>query len=188
MRHHATLNSVLSSKVTFCILSVCVHVQWFQRSPSLPSCQTVTLGSAPSSRWLQTAWPVKPKRPANAADMWSCSGTKTSPCENTITHHSVQSHVLLFENACRQFLKVIKIYCQSKKGFPEPYVWRFSVFHSNVTPQSRLDLKLWSCHTLRKELLGSATIDLLDTLRSHDGKSEDSPSHTGTFSLYPVIH
>uniref|UniRef100_A0A672YRI0 C2 domain-containing protein n=1 Tax=Sphaeramia orbicularis TaxID=375764 RepID=A0A672YRI0_9TELE len=25
----------------------------------------------------------------------------------------------------------------------------------NVTPQSHLDLKLWSCHTLRKELLGS---------------------------------
>uniref|UniRef100_A0A674MP96 E3 ubiquitin-protein ligase n=1 Tax=Takifugu rubripes TaxID=31033 RepID=A0A674MP96_TAKRU len=42
----------------------------------------------------------------------------------------------------------------------------------NVTPQSRLDLKLWSCHTLKKELLGSATIDLLDTLRTHDGKSK----------------
>uniref|UniRef100_A0A673XWI9 NEDD4-like E3 ubiquitin-protein ligase WWP2 n=1 Tax=Salmo trutta TaxID=8032 RepID=A0A673XWI9_SALTR len=36
---------------------------------------------------------------------------------------------------------------------------------------SHLDLKLWSCHTLRKELLGSATIDLLDTLRTHDGKT-----------------
>uniref|UniRef100_A0A3B4WJ98 E3 ubiquitin-protein ligase n=1 Tax=Seriola lalandi dorsalis TaxID=1841481 RepID=A0A3B4WJ98_SERLL len=43
----------------------------------------------------------------------------------------------------------------------------------NVTPQSHLDLKLWSCHTLRKELLGSATIDLLDTLRTHDGKMEN---------------
>ncbi|XP_061878327.1 NEDD4-like E3 ubiquitin-protein ligase WWP2 isoform X2 [Entelurus aequoreus] len=43
----------------------------------------------------------------------------------------------------------------------------------NVTPQSRLDLKLWSCHTLRKELLGSATIDLLDTLQLHDGKMEN---------------
>ncbi|XP_029008939.1 NEDD4-like E3 ubiquitin-protein ligase WWP2 isoform X1 [Betta splendens] len=43
----------------------------------------------------------------------------------------------------------------------------------NVTPQSRLDLKLWSCHTLRKELLGSATIDLLDTLRTCDGKMEN---------------
>lgn len=43
---------------------------------------------------------------------------------------------------------------------------------SNVTPQSRLDLKLWSCHTLRKELLGSASIDLLDTLRTYDGKSK----------------
>ncbi|KAG7473213.1 hypothetical protein MATL_G00093320 [Megalops atlanticus] len=43
----------------------------------------------------------------------------------------------------------------------------------NVTPQSKLDLKLWSCHALRKELLGSATIDLLDTLRSHEGKMEN---------------
>lgn len=43
----------------------------------------------------------------------------------------------------------------------------------NVTPQSRLELKLWSCHTLRKELLGSATIDLLDTLRTHHGKMEN---------------
>lgn len=43
----------------------------------------------------------------------------------------------------------------------------------NVTPQSKLDLKLWSCHTLRKELLGSASIDLLDTLRTHHGKMEN---------------
>ncbi|KAJ0069455.1 hypothetical protein NL108_006047, partial [Boleophthalmus pectinirostris] len=43
----------------------------------------------------------------------------------------------------------------------------------NVTPQSHLDLKLWSCHTLRKELLGSATIDLMDTLRTHQGKMEN---------------
>uniref|UniRef100_A0A3Q2R1B7 E3 ubiquitin-protein ligase n=1 Tax=Fundulus heteroclitus TaxID=8078 RepID=A0A3Q2R1B7_FUNHE len=43
----------------------------------------------------------------------------------------------------------------------------------NVTPESHLDLKLWSCHTLRKELLGSATIDLLDTLRTHNGKMEN---------------
>ncbi|KAF7707757.1 NEDD4-like E3 ubiquitin-protein ligase WWP2 isoform X1 [Silurus meridionalis] len=43
----------------------------------------------------------------------------------------------------------------------------------NVTPLSRLDLKLWSCYPLRKELLGSATIDLLDTLRTHQGKMEN---------------
>ncbi|XP_041124016.1 NEDD4-like E3 ubiquitin-protein ligase WWP2 isoform X2 [Polyodon spathula] len=40
----------------------------------------------------------------------------------------------------------------------------------NVTPQSRLDLKLWSCHTLRNELLGSASIDVYDTLKSNNGK------------------
>lgn len=56
---------------------------------------------------------------------------------------------------------------------PSLYNMCLCVFRSNVTPQSRLDLKLWSCHTLRKELLGSATIDLLDTLRTHDGKSKN---------------
>ncbi|MBN3273477.1 WWP2 ligase, partial [Polyodon spathula] len=43
----------------------------------------------------------------------------------------------------------------------------------NVTPQSRLDLKLWSCHTLRNELLGSASIDVYDTLKSNNGKIEN---------------
>uniref|UniRef100_A0AAY4DEP2 E3 ubiquitin-protein ligase n=1 Tax=Denticeps clupeoides TaxID=299321 RepID=A0AAY4DEP2_9TELE len=54
----------------------------------------------------------------------------------------------------------------------------------NVTPQSRLDLKLWSCHTLRKELLGTATIDLLDTLWTHDGKSKSDQNYSCfSFSL-----
>ncbi|XP_041078312.1 NEDD4-like E3 ubiquitin-protein ligase WWP2 isoform X2 [Polyodon spathula] len=43
----------------------------------------------------------------------------------------------------------------------------------NVTPQSRLDLKLWSCHTLRNELLGSASIDIYDTLKNNNGKMEN---------------
>ncbi|MBN3298189.1 WWP2 ligase, partial [Amia calva] len=43
----------------------------------------------------------------------------------------------------------------------------------NVTPQSRLDLKLWSCHTLRNELLGSASIDVYDTLKNNNGKMEN---------------
>ncbi|XP_058849663.1 NEDD4-like E3 ubiquitin-protein ligase WWP2 isoform X1 [Acipenser ruthenus] len=43
----------------------------------------------------------------------------------------------------------------------------------NVTPQSRLDLKLWSCHTLRNELLGSASIDIYHTLKSNNGKMEN---------------
>ncbi|XDV52576.1 hypothetical protein PO909_021294, partial [Leuciscus waleckii] len=54
----------------------------------------------------------------------------------------------------------------------------------NVTPQSHLDLKLWSCHTLRKELLGSATIDLLDTLRTHDGKSKLSSQYKITINIF----
>ncbi|KAG7281548.1 hypothetical protein CRUP_007582, partial [Coryphaenoides rupestris] len=52
----------------------------------------------------------------------------------------------------------------------------------NVTPQSRLDLKLWSCHTLRKELLGSATIDLSNRL-SVGGSQGGSPGPTGGVSL-----
>lgn len=58
---------------------------------------------------------------------------------------------------------------------------------SNVTPQSRLDLKLWSCLTLRKELLGFATIDLLDTLRNHDGKSK-STFKIGDIKIYTFPH
>ncbi|XP_069037485.1 NEDD4-like E3 ubiquitin-protein ligase WWP2 isoform X1 [Lepisosteus oculatus] len=43
----------------------------------------------------------------------------------------------------------------------------------NVTPQSHLDLKLWSCHALRNELLGIASIDVYDTLKSNNGKMEN---------------
>lgn len=87
--------------VASCI-SECVCFQWFQQSPSLPSCQTVTLGLAPLLRWLQTDWPVKPKKLANAVDTWNCSGMKTSPCKgpphiHTTTHSltSIQSCVLI---------------------------------------------------------------------------------------------
>uniref|UniRef100_A0A8C0IHN7 NEDD4-like E3 ubiquitin-protein ligase WWP2 n=1 Tax=Bubo bubo TaxID=30461 RepID=A0A8C0IHN7_BUBBB len=36
----------------------------------------------------------------------------------------------------------------------------------NVTAQSHLDLKVWSCHTLRNELLGTASISLSNLLKS----------------------
>ncbi|KAI2648055.1 NEDD4-like E3 ubiquitin-protein ligase WWP2 [Labeo rohita] len=38
----------------------------------------------------------------------------------------------------------------------------------NVTPQSRLDLKLWSCHTLRKELLGMENVQLSLVLQTEN--------------------
>ncbi|KAG2469599.1 WWP2 ligase, partial [Polypterus senegalus] len=41
----------------------------------------------------------------------------------------------------------------------------------NVTPQTNLDLKVWSCHTLRNELLGTASIDVYDTLKNNNGKT-----------------
>lgn len=99
------LNFVLSDELSdvrksfstiylFLIMCVCLFVcsQWFQRSRSLPSCQIVTLGSAPSLRWRLTVWPAKPKRRANAADTSNCSGMKTSPCERTLleTHTHTQ--------------------------------------------------------------------------------------------------
>ncbi|XP_039619355.1 NEDD4-like E3 ubiquitin-protein ligase WWP2 isoform X1 [Polypterus senegalus] len=43
----------------------------------------------------------------------------------------------------------------------------------NVTPQTNLDLKVWSCHTLRNELLGTASIDVYDTLKNNNGKIEN---------------
>ncbi|XP_007442035.1 NEDD4-like E3 ubiquitin-protein ligase WWP2 isoform X1 [Python bivittatus] len=43
----------------------------------------------------------------------------------------------------------------------------------NVTSQSHLDLKLWSCHTLRNELLGVASVNLSSTLKQ--SKVENKP-------------
>ncbi|NXE14099.1 WWP2 ligase, partial [Lophotis ruficrista] len=42
----------------------------------------------------------------------------------------------------------------------------------NVTAQSHLDLKVWSCHTLRNELLGAASVSLGSLLKS-GGKLEN---------------
>ncbi|KAM9228031.1 NEDD4-like E3 ubiquitin-protein ligase WWP2 [Leptosomus discolor] len=42
----------------------------------------------------------------------------------------------------------------------------------NVTAQSHLDLKVWSCHTLRNELLGAASVSLGNLLKS-GGKLEN---------------
>lgn len=36
----------------------------------------------------------------------------------------------------------------------------------NVTAQSHLDLKVWSCHTLWNELLGTASVSLSSLLKS----------------------
>nr|XP_019834866.1 PREDICTED: NEDD4-like E3 ubiquitin-protein ligase WWP2 isoform X1 [Bos indicus] len=44
----------------------------------------------------------------------------------------------------------------------------------NVTAQSHLDLKVWSCHTLRNELLGTASINLSSVLKNNGGKMENT--------------
>ncbi|XP_062997524.1 NEDD4-like E3 ubiquitin-protein ligase WWP2 isoform X2 [Elgaria multicarinata webbii] len=43
----------------------------------------------------------------------------------------------------------------------------------NVTAQSHLDVKLWSCHTLRNELLGTASVSLPSVLKQSKGKVEN---------------
>uniref|UniRef100_A0A8D2LH23 NEDD4-like E3 ubiquitin-protein ligase WWP2 n=1 Tax=Varanus komodoensis TaxID=61221 RepID=A0A8D2LH23_VARKO len=43
----------------------------------------------------------------------------------------------------------------------------------NVSAQSHLDLKLWSCHTLRNELLGSASLSLAGLLKQGKGRVEN---------------
>lgn len=43
----------------------------------------------------------------------------------------------------------------------------------NVTPQSRVDLKLWNCHKLRNEVLGTAVIRVPEALKRHNGKVEN---------------
>lgn len=54
----------------------------------------------------------------------------------------------------------------------------FSGLCRNVTAQSHLDLKVWSCHTLRNELLGTASVSLGSLLKS-GGKRMYKPDHTG---------
>ncbi|XP_067905307.1 NEDD4-like E3 ubiquitin-protein ligase WWP2 isoform X3 [Heterodontus francisci] len=44
----------------------------------------------------------------------------------------------------------------------------------NVTPQSRLELKVWNSHTLKNELFGNVTIDVCDILKKNNGKLENS--------------
>ncbi|KAG6940789.1 WW domain containing E3 ubiquitin protein ligase 2 [Chelydra serpentina] len=39
----------------------------------------------------------------------------------------------------------------------------------NVTAQSHLDLKVWRCHTLRNELLGTASVSLWNVLKKKNG-------------------
>lgn len=48
----------------------------------------------------------------------------------------------------------------------------------NVTAQSHLDLKVWSCHTLRNELLGMASVSLSNLLKS-GGKRMYEPDTMG---------
>ncbi|XP_056100474.1 NEDD4-like E3 ubiquitin-protein ligase WWP1 [Rhinichthys klamathensis goyatoka] len=44
----------------------------------------------------------------------------------------------------------------------------------NITPHSLLDFRVWSHHTLKTDtLLGKASLDLIGTLRKHDGKLEN---------------
>lgn len=49
--------------------------------------------------------------------------------------------------------------------------WIKYLFSRNVTAQSHLDLKVWSCHTLRNELLGTASVNLSNVLKNNGGKS-----------------
>uniref|UniRef100_A0A8C0JE57 E3 ubiquitin-protein ligase n=1 Tax=Chelonoidis abingdonii TaxID=106734 RepID=A0A8C0JE57_CHEAB len=44
----------------------------------------------------------------------------------------------------------------------------------NVTAQSHLDLKVWSCHIPRNELLGMASISLCNVLKKNGGKMENT--------------
>ncbi|CAO2609864.1 NEDD4-like E3 ubiquitin-protein ligase WWP2 [Lemmus lemmus] len=50
----------------------------------------------------------------------------------------------------------------------------------NVTSQSHLDLKVWNCHTLRNELLGTASVNLSNVLKNNGGKRVQAPSREST--------
>ncbi|XP_043562637.1 NEDD4-like E3 ubiquitin-protein ligase WWP2 isoform X2 [Chiloscyllium plagiosum] len=43
----------------------------------------------------------------------------------------------------------------------------------NVTPQSKLELKVWNSHALKNERFGSVTLDVSDILKKNNGKLEN---------------
>ncbi|XP_042336825.1 NEDD4-like E3 ubiquitin-protein ligase WWP2 isoform X2 [Sceloporus undulatus] len=60
----------------------------------------------------------------------------------------------------------------AKKAGSSELLWNESLV-LNVTPQTHLDVKLWSCHTLRNELLGMASVSLSNLLKQSKGKVEN---------------
>ncbi|XP_029464145.1 LOW QUALITY PROTEIN: NEDD4-like E3 ubiquitin-protein ligase WWP2 [Rhinatrema bivittatum] len=59
-----------------------------------------------------------------------------------------------------------------KRNGSSEVLWNESLI-LNVAPHSQLDVKVWSCHTLRNELLGSASLSLTDVLQNNAGKMEN---------------
>lgn len=62
--------------------------------------------------------------------------------------------------------------------------WIKFLFSRNVTAQSHLDLKVWSCHTLRNELLGTASVNLSNVLKNNGGKSTYDEGVAGVIHLW----
>ncbi|XP_008120283.2 NEDD4-like E3 ubiquitin-protein ligase WWP2 isoform X2 [Anolis carolinensis] len=60
----------------------------------------------------------------------------------------------------------------AKKAGGAELLWNESLV-LNVTPQTQLEVKLWSCHTLRNELLGAASVGLPGLLRQSKGRVEN---------------
>uniref|UniRef100_A0ABM5EUN2 E3 ubiquitin-protein ligase n=2 Tax=Pogona vitticeps TaxID=103695 RepID=A0ABM5EUN2_9SAUR len=60
----------------------------------------------------------------------------------------------------------------AKKAGTSELLWNESLV-LNVTAQTLLDVKLWSCHTLRNELLGVASVSLASLLKQTKGKVEN---------------
>ncbi len=72
--------------------------------------------------------------------------------------------------ACLSSNDIVSLCDLCKKLFQELHVF-FCVPSRNVTPDTQVDFKVWSHHTLKADaLLGKATLDLIQALEQHDGK------------------
>nr|XP_056718396.1 NEDD4-like E3 ubiquitin-protein ligase WWP2 [Euleptes europaea] len=87
--------------------------------------------------------------------------------------HSRQSRISSFVEVAADGLSSETKKTGKRIGSSE-VLWNESLI-LNVTAQSLLEVKLWSCHTLRNELLGTASASLASLLQQSRGKGENKP-------------
>ncbi|KYO38511.1 E3 ubiquitin-ligase Itchy-like protein isoform A [Alligator mississippiensis] len=126
-----------------------------------------------------------PPSPTRGNDMASASCSRAGaglPCEKSqllLKVVSMKPKVYSRQSRINSYVEVTVDGLSSetkrtgKRTGSSELLWN-ETFTLNVTSQSLLDLKVWSCHALRNELLGMASINLAILLKKSSGKVENT--------------